>query len=439
MFTPRTSMSNSTQGTFDFQAFLQSDELAEWRDFTKITDIIFSVTGSVSFIGSSAIIWHILRSHQGLSSTYHRLVFGMCVGDLISSFAIAINSIAAPKELQYLMPFARGNMGTCSTQGFFLSASIAMTYFYNCSICFYYLSIITFNKKDEYIKRNLELWFHGVPVIFAIVTGITGLIMKQFNTNGEGQCYWYPTSYHPPHCRGVENGIITKGFTIPCGRGDTESGNLFRLIMNLLPLTIVPAIIVGTMVTMYITVRKIERKMLTYGVNALRLRASQQQVRVVDGIASVNAPGGRDYHTSLSICLYTLKSKLAAGICSTCLVWNHPSPRSNSARSQKRAVLYMAMSYSLTWALTWIPFFILFFAVRNKATNVLQAILQPLQGFYNLIVYMSPKVRNARNKKRGILPWRQAIAKAWMSKGEMGRAISKRRHTKTASMVRQRL
>ena len=180
----------------------------------------------------------------------------MCVGDLISSFAIAINSIAAPKELQYFMPFARGNMGTCSTQGFFLSASTAMTYFYNCSICFYYLSIITFNKKDEYIKRNLELWFHAGPVIFAIVTGITGLIlMKEFNTNREGQCYWYPTTYHLPHCRGVENSIIPIGFTIPCGRGDTESGNFFRLIMNLLPLTqIVPAIIVGTKVTMHITV-----------------------------------------------------------------------------------------------------------------------------------------------------------------------------------------
>ena len=119
-----------------------------------------------------------------------------------------------------------------------------------------------------------------------------------------------------------------------------------------------------------------------------------------------------------------------------CVVWNHPSPRSNCARSQKRAVLYIVMSYSLIWALTWILLFILFFAVRNKATHVLQTILQPLQGFYNLIVYMSsPKVRNARNKKRGQLPWRQSLAKAWMSKGEMSRrAISTRRHTKTASM-----
>ena len=166
-------------------------------------------------------------------------------------------------------------------------------------------------------------------------------------------------------------------------------------------------------------------------------QVNSKSVGVVDGPANVNAPGGRDYHhTSLSIFLYTLKSKLAAGICSMCVVWNHPSPRSNCARSQKRAVLYIVMSYSLIWALTWILLFILFFAVRNKATHVLQTILQPLQGFYNLIVYMSsPKVINARNKKRGQLPWRQSLAKAWMSKGEMSRrAISTRRHTKTASM-----
>ena len=47
----------------------------------------------------------------------------------------------------------------------------------------------------------------------------------------------------------------------------------------------------------------------------------------------------------------------------------------------------------------------------------------PLQGLYNLIVYMSPKVRHARNTKRGKLPWRQAIVKAWMSRGEKEMAI----------------
>ena len=41
-------MMNNTEDTFDFQAYLQSDELAELRHDHKITDIIRTVTGSIS-------------------------------------------------------------------------------------------------------------------------------------------------------------------------------------------------------------------------------------------------------------------------------------------------------------------------------------------------------------------------------------------------------
>ena len=208
-------MTNSTEDTFDFQAYLQSDELAELRDYQKITGTIYSMSGSISIMSSAAIVWHILRSHKGLSSTYHRLVFGLCVGDLMFSFAFAFSSTPVPKEMQYLIPIARGNVRSCAAQGFFLTVGIVIASFYNCVICLYYLSIITYNKKDDYIKRKLEPWFHGVPIVSAIVIGITGVIVKQYNNDGiGGLCY--TRSYHPPHCRGVANGIIPEGFTVPC-------------------------------------------------------------------------------------------------------------------------------------------------------------------------------------------------------------------------------
>ena len=143
-----------------------------------------------------------------------------------------------------------------------LTVGIMIASFYNCMICLYYLSIITFNKKDDYIKHKLEPWFHGVPIILTIVIGIAGLIMKQYNTDGTaGVCH--PTSYNPPHCEGggYENSIIPK----------------VMLIMNIVPVTIIPAIIVGTIVIMYRTMRKIERKMQYYGAGALRLRCAHQQ------------------------------------------------------------------------------------------------------------------------------------------------------------------
>ena len=175
--------------------------------------------------------------------------------------------------------------------------------------------------------------------------------------------------------------------------------------------------------------------MQNYGASVLRLRASQQQTQLVDG--PTNAPRERGNQTCPSIFFETWKSKLL-GICPFACQ-NDDASRSNNARSQKRAVLYMAMSYSLTWALMWIPFYMMLFVFRfNHFSRVLSGIFQPLQGLYNLIVYMSPKVRNARNKKRAKLPWCQAITKAWMSKGEEDRAILGCRDTNASSM-RQRL
>ena len=320
-----------------------------------------------------------------------------------------------------------------AVQGFFLTVGIVIASFYNnCVICLYYLSIITYNKKDDYIKRKLEPWFHGVPIVSAIVIGITGVIVKQYNNDGiGGLCY--TRSYHPPHCRGVANGIIPEGFTVPCGRGDTESGNLFEQIIYLVPRTITPAIIVGSMmVTMYRTVRKIERKMFNYGVRALRLRASQRHARVMGD--SNAAARGRDNQKSPSVFFERLKIKLhVLSICS--FVFRHDDAlRSNNAKSQKRAIFYMAMNYSLTWALTWIPLYILLFVINNHFTRVINGALNPLQGLYNLIVYMSPKVRNARNKKRAKLPWCQAIIIAWMSRGEKDRTIVGCRDTRTSSL-----
>ena len=157
--------------------------------------------------------------------------------------------------------------------------------------------------------------------------------------------------------------------------------------------------------------------MLNYRASALRLHASQIQAREVD-----------DPNT-------TLNRKLVS-LC-PCVFRNDDAFRSTNARShRKRAVLYMALGYSLTWALIWIPLYIVIFSINNKATGIVQAILTPLQGLCTLIVvYMSTKVRNARNTRtRGKLPWCQAIAKAWMSKGEKNRAIVGRKQPKTAIM-----
>ena len=116
-----------------------------------------------------------------------------------------------------------------------------------------------------------------------------------------------------------------------------------------------------------------------------------------------------------------------------------PTSRSNRATSQKRAILYMAAGYALAWAFVCIPFMINFFVHESYATLILHVCLRlcltPLQGLFNFLVFMSPKVRSAKQPRRGEnLTWRQAFIKAYMSRGERRRtgvALSSR-HIRTA-------
>ena len=102
--------------------------------------------------------------------------------------------------------------------------------------------------------------------------------------------------------------------------------------------------------------------------------------------------------------------------------------KSNTMRSQKRAVLNMAFGYSMAWLLVWIPFIISNFLLKSRSPHM--AFLTPLQGFYNFVVFMAPKVRTTRmmamrrarssnnmNQNQQHLTWRQAFYKAYMDRG----------------------
>jgi hypothetical protein len=232
-------------------------------------------SGPTSLIASTLLITHILRSHECLSTTYHRLIFGLSVADIISSIGFSLSSIMAPKEMNYLVPFASGSTATCDAQGFLNVYAIIVSVGYNCSVCFYYLAIISYSKKYDYIKEKLEPWFHGISVSFPLVIGVIGLAANSFNGTNGGICY--SDAHYPPHCIGYETGDIPKGYSIPCGRGGDEDDNTvlrtIAMIGALLWVLIFAPITTSiTMASMFRSVSQVEKRMQNYGVSALRIR-----------------------------------------------------------------------------------------------------------------------------------------------------------------------
>ena len=228
--------------------------------------------------------------------TCHRLVFALCVTDLITSVTHALSSVLTPQEMSYFTPFAKGNVSMCDAQGFLIVGGYTCALLYNSSMCFYYLvAIIKYNKK---------------------------------------------------------------------------------------------------------AVSRIKKRNQTYGVHSLRQRI-QQRSSVNDNLINrLGRASGQTPPNHLSRRDYILSMRL------------------DRASNNKPSIMHMmAMGYALTWILTWAPM-IMYLSFPSHFTGFLVSGISPLQGFFNIIVYMAPKVRNAKKSKRQKITRPQAIWKVWTSKGD---------------------
>ncbi len=426
----------------DWDAFHKSEVLLQQRSNLETLAILNRISGSISVIASAMLVIHILRSPEGLSTTYHRLMFGISITDILFSSALCLGSLMVPKELDYMIPGAQGNAGTCAFQGFLLFAGWYMPAYYNCSICFYYLAIIKYNKSDAYIAKKLERWFHGVPITVTILAGFLLVAIKSVNAIGQ---FCFVTPYNPPHCIGIEDGERIEGYSIPCGRGNAAFSKIYLIGIYFALLFSPPTIIVTTMVMMYRTVLKIERNVARYGVGTLRLNVQKYRERGVVVNESNSETTSTTLHTKImkkiqSCITYwsqSLRNLLTIyrysnndgdpGAADAVVVRRRRSSTGTKSKkkrvSRKQSILQqMASGYVMAWVIIWIPALVAL-QIRRFEVTIISGLLNPLQGLFNFMVFMSPKVRAAKNPRirrgmgkqpEGNVSWFKACFDAYM-------------------------
>ncbi len=374
--------------------------------------IIRSVSGITSFLSSSTLIWMIARSHKGLSTTQHRILLGLSICDVVSSFAMSTFGFMAPSENNYFVWNARGNEATCDAQGFLLAFGIFGGLFYNSALNVYYLVAVKFGKSECYIRTKIEPFLHGVPIALALAFSIVGLAGKNFNYNGGGFCF--SAVHYPLHCDGYDVGEIRDGFEIPCGRGfkGEKTFTLFVLVSAFIPLIIV----ISSLVMIYRTVKKQGNKLSRYGAGALTINSPQIEGRV-----------------SL---WKRIKMTLSQSSASRS---NPPQPaiRSNNMQSQSRAIMHKAFQYSFAWILSYgIYLIVLVFSGGSILGYYFSSIFGPLQGLFNLCIYMYPKVISARDRRRGQqkVSWCMAISEAFRSRGKERNRKNRPRNQRTTNL-----
>ncbi len=417
-----------------------------YRKYTRNYAITQTATSIISLLSSIAIITVISRSIQKFSVPFHRLLLGLSVADICSSLAQSFSTMPAPESLGESIWNAHGNKATCQAQGFMIFVGSIGAPLYNCSLCIYYLIIVTHRKgknADRYIKGKIEFFLHAVPILVSLLGGIIILFLDAFHPN-----VTYCFIGADPECDDAHD----------YSRSSTKAKVLFGTF-SAGPYFVLPGVIVTTMLIMYREVLAQEKKLAKFGAAALKLRRKKKKMKekevncnpdsshprgkndtandkkkknntaddeeealTLDGarpaVSSTEESTTRDRTTTscnrvLSILLQNLfcrpfrlltasmrrkwkeRPRCADSSSST------NGGRSNNSRRQSRAVMNKALSYSFAFFLSYL--FPIIISIRTVAgiysgptLSVMARVFFPLQGFFNFVVFIHPKVVAAK-------------------------------------------
>jgi len=188
--------------------------------------------------------------------------------------------------------------------------------------------------------------------------------------------------YDPPHCIGYEDGDIREGFTIPCGRG-RDGAVLFAYLVSFITFLIVPCVIAISLGIIYRGVRQQEKKMARYGESVLI-----QSPQPTAACTNDSNEGARNSF----LCKISRRGEKSI------------------TRSNSRAVLQRALAYTCSFFLTW-TFLLIEIIIGAAGAEVpiailyLVSIFAPLQGSWNLFIFIYPKVIAAKAKGSDVTWW----------------------------------
>ena len=309
----------------------------------KTVAYVPKVFAVLSLIGSGYIFYDCLRKlRRGKGfSTYHRLMIGISVGDVMYSTSFLAGTWVMPRDT----PNAWGASGTtasCTAFGVLTQGGVTGI-LYNASLAVYFLLRIKHNWPATRILQA-EKYMHMIPIGFGIISQSVSLALDLYNSNGF-VCY---VAAIPRGClESWKNGVTT------CVRGDNST--LYRFAFTLGPKVVTVFFVAPVMFIIYLAMRQQEQRTWQFSMREL--------------------PNSR--------------------------LGSRRGPQRKCRLSHRLAVqcyFYVGALY-----LTYMP------ALMARLTEVLTdskpywvvvmlGVSLPIQGFWNLLVYLRPRYLHARNK-----------------------------------------
>jgi hypothetical protein len=318
------------------------------------------VTGLISACSSGLIIYVISRSQQKLSTTYHRIMAFMSTFDIISSLFIALGTIMMPSDNIY--PFAGpmlGNKVTCQIQGWFTTFGFAGTTASNACLSWYFVCKIAFKLDANFISKRIEPLIYLYVMSLALFIPSFYLSKDLLNPNSSDSfCTIVP---YPESCD------QSAGFEWSnCDWGDRDEHDLYRYIyIAAYHIFVQFLLIVVGMSIIFWTVHR----------NSKEIR----QLNIVD-----EASTEEDIANSQLAVLKDLRF-------SRVLIF--------------QALMYIG-AYILTWSLNCIS---AQFGIASFGLDAANYVLFPIQGFWNLLIFLYDKSYLIRQHDKKMSVWKAMI------------------------------
>lgn len=218
--------------------------------------IVPRISGSISAVSSTVIIYVILRSRPKLSTVYHRIMFGLSVADICASLAMALTSLPMPSSMPFEEEFGYhwagtrlGNTYTCNAQGFFAFAGTTTVFGYNTALCVYYFFAIGVGVKERQIKKYIEPVLHGMPILLGLVCGVLPLFFDLYNPSVTTVAWCFVQPY-PNECYTWQEHS--------CVRGKKASHLDVFIKVGLFILFLNTALIVLSLIAVFVRTRRTE-------------------------------------------------------------------------------------------------------------------------------------------------------------------------------------
>ncbi len=137
-------------------------------------DIILRVTAMMSVLGSSFIIYEVLKNPKKRGMAYHLQMLALSVVDILYSTGLFVYNWPAPDS------------GWCTARGFLLLLTGTPEAMISAGVCVYYLFIVYFAWSEEKILRYQRV-FIIFPIIWGLISAILPLAQGMINPQPS---YW---------------------------------------------------------------------------------------------------------------------------------------------------------------------------------------------------------------------------------------------------------